>query len=213
MSSENQRPVLQSAVNPVMGAAPVLIAMKKVTAKTAKDIAQYFDFQEEQCQSLLSEKQTPAEFLQALIDNGHYYDAVNFLAHAIPVRESVWWACVCVRYHIESSDVKCKLALKAAEAWVYDPSEQNRRVAEKHAEEGGYATAASWAAAAAFWSGGSIIAVGEPAVEPAPYLYAHAVAGAIVMAAGLGAPDEAEVVQRYQTYLQHGINIANGSNG
>lgn len=187
-------------------------AMQKVGAEKAADIAKHYELEDES-RALLTEDQKPSDFLDTLIENELYHDAVTFLAHSLPVREAVWWACVCSRYFLEGSDVKYQLAQNAAEAWVYEPSEQNRRVAEKYAEEGDYATPASWAAAAAFWSGGSITEEKEPAMEPPPFLYAHAVVGSVVMAAGWKEPDEDEVVQRYHTYLKHGINIANGGNG
>ena len=188
------------------------IEMKKVTASSAQDITQHFELQEES-QSLLSAEQTPAEFFQILLDNGHYHDAITFLAHAIPAREAVWWACLCARYHLDNSDEQYQQALTAAETWVRKPTEENRRSAEKEAEAGNYDSPASWAAAAAFWSGGSIAPVDEPAMEPSAHLYAHAVAGAIVMSAGLGMPAEKDVKKRYQNYLKHGINVANGGNG
>ena len=31
------------------------------------------------------------------MDAHEYTDAVRFLAHALPKREAVWWACLCVR--------------------------------------------------------------------------------------------------------------------
>ncbi len=188
------------------------VAMQKVIAEKASDIVKHYELEEESG-ALLTEDQMPADFLAALMEKELYHDAVTFLAHSLPVREAVWWACVCSRYFLEGSDVKYQLALNAAEAWVYEPNEQNRRIAEKYAEEGDYATPASWAAAAAFWSGGSITNAEDPAMEPPPHLYAHAVTGSVVMAAGWQEPEAEEVNKRYQTYLQHGINIANGSNG
>jgi len=188
------------------------IAMQKVGADKAADIAKHYELEAES-RALLTEEQKPADFLATLMEKGLYYDAVTFLAHSLPVREAVWWACVCSRYFLEGSDVKFQLALNAAEAWVYKPTEQNRRVAEKYAEEGDYATPASWAAAAAFWSGGSITAEGEATIAPPPFLYAHAVAGSVVMCAGWQEPEADEVKQRFETYLKHGISIANGGNG
>ncbi|HEY5603542.1 MAG TPA: Twin-arginine translocation pathway signal [Gammaproteobacteria bacterium] len=188
------------------------LAMQKVGADKAIDIVRHYELEKES-RALLTEDQRPSEFLDTLIKNELYYDAVTFLAHSLPAREAVWWACVCCRYFLEGSDVKYQLALNAAEAWVYDPSEQNRRIAEKFAEEGDYATSASWAAAAAFWSGGSITKENDPAMEPPAFLYAHAVAGSVVMAAGWKQPEADEVKQRFETYLKHGISIANGGNG
>ena len=188
------------------------LALQKVNADKAAEIAKHYDLEAES-RALLTEDQKPSDFLETLIEKGLYHDAITFLAHSLPVREAVWWACVCTRYFVEDSDVKYQLALSAAEAWVYQPTEQNRRVAEKYAEEGDYATPASWAAAAAFWSGGSITAEGEPAMAPPPFLYAHAVAGSVVMCAGWQEPEAEEVEKRFQAYLKHGISIANGGNG
>jgi len=186
--------------------------MKKITANTAHEIAQRFKLQEES-QALLTEKQTPEEYLQLMTKHKHYHDAVTFLAHGLPAREAVWWSSVCARYHYDACASNDQVALVTAETWVRHPEECNRRLAEKHAEAGDYATPASWAAAAAFWSGGSISAEGDPVMEPPPYLYAHAVAGAIIMAAGFKTPAVNIVEQRYQTYVEHGSNIANGGTG
>lgn len=186
--------------------------MQKVTADKASEIVKHYELEEESG-ALLNDEQKPEEFLNALMEKELYNDAVTFLAHSLPVREAVWWACVCSRYFVEDSDVKYQLALNAAETWVYEPNEQNRRIAEKYAEEGDYATPSSWAAAAAFWSGGSITDEKDPAMEPPPYLYANAVTGSVVMAAGWKEPEAEEAKNRFQTYLQHGINIANGKNG
>lgn len=186
--------------------------MKKITTNLASDVVEQYELNKE-VKLLLTENQTPAKFLKVLIDEGHYQDAITFLAHAMPVREAVWWACVCSRYFAEDGDVKYQLALKAAETWVYESTEENRRVAEKYAKEGEYATPASWAAAAAFWSGGSITKEGDPVMEPAPNLYAHAVTGAVVMAAGWKEPSADDLEDRFKKYLQHGISIANGGNG
>ena len=55
--------------------------------------------------------------------------------------------------------------LAAAEAWVADPTEENRRAALPAAEAAGYGTAAGCAAASAFRSGGSL---GPPNVAADP---------------------------------------------
>lgn len=188
------------------------ISMKKVVAKKAVDIILNFELIEE-FQPLLDYEQAPAEYFETLMNNEHYHDAVIFLAHAIPTREAVWWACVCSRHHMQDADVTYQLGLNAAEAWAYDSTEENRRICEKYVEKENNATPASWAATAAFWSGGSITAIDKPAMEPPPNIYAHAVAGAIIKSAGLGTPPVKEVEKRYKNYLKHGIDIANGGNG
>ena len=182
--------------------------LKNIQALKAQEITQHFDLLEESV-PLLNAEQTPADFLQILIDQGHYHNAISFLAHAMPVREEVWWACLCIRDHFESSDEAYQHALNAAESWVDDPSETHRREAEKHAEAGEYNTPASWVAGAVFWSGGSIAPINEPIMAPPHHLYAHAISGAIIMSAGLDSPDESELEKRYLHYLRLGIIIAN----
>lgn len=188
------------------------LSMKKVEAEQAKDITNLFEFIDE-FQPVLDDEKPPADFLQSLVDNEHYMDAVTFLAHALKPREAVWWACVCARHHFDDADEKFQEALKAAEAWVYDPTEENRRNCEKLAEAGDYSGAACWASAGAFWSGGSITPQGDPEMEVLPYIYAHAVAGSIISSAGYGQPDEDVVNERFKEYIQHGTNIADGGNG
>ncbi|VAW59623.1 hypothetical protein MNBD_GAMMA11-2254 [hydrothermal vent metagenome] len=188
------------------------MSMRKVEVEKAKSITQHFEFIDE-FQPALDDELPPAEYIQILTDNEHYQDAVTFLAHALPAREAVWWACVCARHHIDNADEKYQVGLKAAEAWVYDNSEENRRVCEKHAENGEYSTVASWVCAAVFWSGGSIAAADEPVMEVMPYIYAHAVAGSIVSAVSFSQPEPEEITERYKEYIKHGINIANGGNG
>lgn len=148
--------------------------MKKVTARTAQAISRHFELLDES-QPLLEAEHTPAEFLQILIDNGHYHDAATFLAHAIPAHEAVWWACRCTRDHLDSSDEPYRQAHTAAEAWVRKPSEDTQRQAGKEAEAGHYNTPASWAAAAAFWSGDNVAPRDKPAMAPPAYQHAKAV--------------------------------------
>lgn len=189
----------------------VPVNIQKITAHTAMEIVQHFDLQEKSV-PLLTSEQTPAEFLQILINNEHYLDAIALLAHGMPVREATWWACLCARDHFEHSDQLNQQTLISAEQWVQQPTEEHRREAEKHAEATDYNSPASWTAAAAFWSGDSIASEDEPMMAPPPFLYAHAVSGAIVMSATLDMPTETELKERYQRYLKQAITIANNGN-
>ena len=185
--------------------------MKKVLNKLASELCTHFDLEKE-AEALLVPDQTPEQFLNALIEAKQYYSAVVFLAHALPKRESVWWSCVCTKATITELASKDNLeALKSAEQWVYSPTEDNRRVAEKLAEKTEYVTPSSWTAMAAFWSGGSVTGPDEPPVPPAQYLYANAVAGAVNLSASFDKNNDTE--QLYETFLKQGIDIANGGNG
>lgn len=186
-------------------------ALSKVAAGTAAEICRQVQLGDE-AQALLSDGMTPAEFLDLLTKQGHDADAARFLAHALPKREAVWWACLCARASL-ATDAKPALldALKAAEAWVYKPVEENRRAAMARAEAVGFESPASWAAVAAFWSGGSMAPPDAPAVPPGEALTGVAVAGAVILAAVQTEPERA--AERYRLFLAQGIDIANGGSG
>ncbi|MCK5336973.1 MAG: hypothetical protein KAQ67_12470 [Gammaproteobacteria bacterium] len=185
--------------------------MEKIQTKLAKNVTMHFEL-EEMGIDLLRDDIKTAEFLELLISNESYTDAINLLSHSLPKREAVWWACICAKQQDdETKDELYDETLKIAEKWVYDPSEKNRRVAEFYAEKGKYETAAAWAAAAAFWSGDSIVAENEPKIAPDEYLYAHAVSGSILTSACMQDKDDTSDI--FKKYIEHGINIANGGNG
>src|SRR5262245_10435796 len=148
----------------------------------------------------------PQEFLDVLIENGELVDAVQFLAHALPRREAVWWACRAALGTVAAGQEEA--ALRAAEAWVVEPVEENRIVAQGAAEAAGYDTPAGCAAAAAAWSGGSLAPPGAPVVPPGEFLTAHGVAAAVMLAAVRG-PAEA-IPEAYRTLLMQGLAIARG---
>jgi hypothetical protein len=68
----------------------------KVTAKTAAEICRTCPLSEAAAK-LLREDMQPRPFLDLLIDKQHYADAARFLAHTLPKRAAVWWACLCIR--------------------------------------------------------------------------------------------------------------------
>ncbi|WP_119459027.1 DUF6931 family protein [Rhodospirillaceae bacterium SYSU D60014] len=186
-------------------------ALSKIAAGKAEEICRQVHLGEE-AQALLSDGMTPADFLTLLTKQEHYADAARFLAHALPKREAVWWACLCARASL-TADAKPALleALKAAEAWVYKPVEENRRAAMARAEAVGFESPSSWAAVAAFWSGGSMAPPDVPPVPPGEALTGVAVAGAVILAAVQTEPERA--AERYRLFLEQGIDIANGGNG
>jgi hypothetical protein len=170
----------------------------------------YFDLQEE-AKAHLSGGPMPHEFVDRLVRARLYADAMRFLAYGLPKREAVWWACLCVRsVPICCSDEIAAEAIQAAEAWVKNPSEENREAAltagGKHNFEMPGAPAA-WTAMAAGWSAGAATGDDETVEVPAEHLTAHAASGAIILAAG-AEPDRAEEVSR--KFLETGVQIAQG---
>ena len=183
----------------------------KITAKNANIVCQQLELEEE-AKQLLNPETSPSDYLRLLIEKNQYPDAIRFLAMALPRRESVWWACVSARGSVsEKTKPQLVAALTAAEAWVYQPTEENRRNAMALAEATEFAGSGSWAAVAAFWSGGSISPPDAPVVPPPEDLTAKAVAGAVMLAAAELDPEKIE--DSYKKLLAKGIDIAKGGKG
>ena len=155
---------------------------------------------------------TPDRFVDAMVEKAQLIDAVRYLANALLQREAVWWACLAARAALGSarrpSDID---SVTAAEAWVYKPTEENRRAAMTKAQATKFDTPSAWAAVAAFWSGGSMAPPDVPIVPPPPFLIGRAVAGAIMLAAVTGPADKIE--PRYRHLIAQGADIAAGGNG
>ncbi|MFK5914027.1 MAG: hypothetical protein QM484_06605 [Woeseiaceae bacterium] len=186
--------------------------MNKINSKTAQELTLHYDAIEDDAFDLLNPKITPSDFITKLLEKKYFADSIIFLAHALPKREAIWWACLCAK---EATNDKTRAddhaSLSVAEKWVYEPDEKKRRMCGTLAEKGEYKSAQNWTAAAVFWSGGSITAEGESAMEPAPYLYAHAVSGAILNAVGVSGADDIDI--QFQEFIESGLNIAKGGNG
>ena len=183
--------------------------LAKVTAKTAAEVCKHFPLGED-AKKLLRDGAAPAQFLDMLMEKQQFPDAVRFLAHALPKREAVWWACLCARA-VGGANLPPKIAaaLQTAEKWVVDPSEENRRATMPAAEAAEFKTPAGCAAVAAFWSGGSLAPPNAPVVPPGEYLTAHGVAGAVMLAAVLSEPEKAP--DKYRKFLAQGIEVAKGA--
>ncbi|CZF78297.1 hypothetical protein GCE9029_00754 [Grimontia celer] len=153
---------------------------------------------------------TPQQLLERAVNAGQFADAVIFLAHALPVRESIWWGCCCAGLRSDWSEQE-QDAIRSAKAWVHTPDETSRRYAEQAANTATLQNGAGWIAQAVFWSGGSMTGPTDPVVPPPEYLYAQAVGGSINLTAIL--PDGAEAENRYRQFIEMGINIAHGGNG
>ena len=155
---------------------------------------------------------SPVDYLNELIGGRQLEQAIQFLAFAMPAREAVWWTCICTRSVLPEQLPKPLLdAVEAAEAWVRKPSEDTRRAAMARAQGTDFQSPATWAAVAAFWSGGSLSPADLPAVPAAPHLLGMAVSGAITLAAVQTEPQQAD--QKREFFLAAGVDIANGGSG
>jgi hypothetical protein len=184
--------------------------LAKVTAKTAAEVCKTFPLGDD-AKTLLRDGMTPPQFLAALTNKQLAVDAVRFLAHALPKREAVWWACLCTRAALgTAAEPAMAAAVQAAEKWVGDPSEDNRRAAGAAAEAAGMSNPAGCAAMAAFWSGGSLAPPKLPVVPPGEHLTGHGVAGAVLLAAVLTEPQKA--AEKHRRFLALGAEVADGAN-
>ena len=180
----------------------------RVTARTAKEVCEHFQLGKE-ARPLLRDGLTPAQFLQTLLDKQQFPDAVRFVAYALPKREAVWWACLCARQVLGTAPPVQSVALKAAEKWVADPNEDNRRAALPAAEAAEVGTPAGCTAMAVFFSGGSLGPPNVAAIPPGEHLTAQAVAGAVLLAAVDTEPEKAP--DKLRTFLARGVEVASGT--
>src|SRR5947207_8585656 len=104
-------------------------SLARISAKSAQELAQSLPLGEP-AKKLLRLELTAQQYLDLLVEQKQFVDAVRFLASALPKAEAVWWACQCVRQAAGSNlSPKHEAAVAAAEKWVKDPSDGNRRAA------------------------------------------------------------------------------------
>ena len=158
-----------------------------IEAPTAAELVPKFKPQAEAL-ALLEPELSPAEYLGVLEENQLSMDGVNMLAHGLPEQESVWWACQCSQQVSDKLNVVDQAALSAAESWVKDPTPAAAAAAAEAAAATDLSGPGGWAAQAAAWS----VPPAAPAVElpataaaEAPGLVGAAVAGSVLLAAGL----------------------------
>ena len=186
-------------------------AFAMLSDQTVAEICRDFELQQE-AKAHLSGEPSPEQFLDRLVQAELYVDAARFLAYALPEREAVWWACLCVRSVPACfGDEISTRALEAAEAWVKDPVDTKRQAALEAVNEHKFempTAPAAWAAMAAGWSRGSTATPDETVSPSGEHLTAHAVSGAIMLAA-TAEPDRAAEI--YRRFLETGVQIAQGS--
>lgn len=184
--------------------------LKKVAAKKASQVAADIDLGDEAV-LLLNEEISPGDYLQRLIDAELSSDAILFLARAMPRREATWWACLSARHTVSESTAPADVeALELVEQWVFKPIDEYRYAAHEAAERVSNESPIYWSGMATFWSGGSLSAPGEAALEPAENICSIAVAGAVTLA---GLNDDPSLSKaRYDLLVRQGLAIANGEN-
>jgi hypothetical protein len=167
---------------------------------------------EPESEEALAGAQDALQGIEQLVEAGKLVEAARLVAHALPKREAVWWACMCARAVPDPALKPEDLAsLAAAEAWVRRPEERARRAAAEIAEKTSFKSAEAWAAMGAFWSGGSLAPEGMADVPPGEHLTGVAVAGAIVLASVRVAVERQD--ERLLKFLDSARAIAGGGSG
>jgi len=139
-------------------------------------------------------------------------EATRLIAHALPRREAVWWACMCARHTSPPSlPAPDQAALAAAETWVRTQADDVRRAAFDHAQRADFKTPEAWAAVSAYWSGDSIAPLGQTPVPPPAHVAAAAVAGAVALASVRDRPERRS--ERLQRFIESARDIARGGVG
>jgi hypothetical protein len=182
----------------------------RVPAETAAEVCRRYQ-PGRVAAALLRDDMTPGQFFDLLVERRLFEHARIFLAYALPSREAVWWAILCTREVAgPATPEREEAALRAAEAWVQDPSEENRRAARASAKAAGSSSPAGQAASAAFQSGGSVGPPDDPEMLPREYATARAVAFAVTFAWSQDPRDQAP--ERFQSFLARGVEVATGAN-
>lgn len=84
---------------------------------------------------LLKDSQSAGHFAELLVSHQLWMAAINYMAHAIPPREGIWWAWYSIR-KVAAPDMPPDQvdALKLAETWIAQPTEENRRKAHEFSQ-------------------------------------------------------------------------------
>jgi hypothetical protein len=181
--------------------------LPKISFQTAVEVCQRYE-PEEEAVDCLRDGMTPSEYLQALSEREQWTEAVKFLTQALPKRDAIAWVSQCVRNGLAMSLAPAGLAaLEATDAWLADSTDDRRRAAHDAALLAGFGTAAGCVALSVFFSGGSLGPTTlEHPIAPTDDLTGKALAGALLLAAVIDAPENAPL--KMQTFVQQGLQFA-----
>jgi len=168
----------------------------------------HFNLQKD-VRQLLRDGMGAREFVEALLTNRQYVAGIEFLAHALPPREAIWWGSLCLQ-HACGNDLSMseKVACRAAVQWVLKPNEENRAGAKVPAEAAGPGSPAGALATAANQTGGSLAPPNLPPLPPGPFAPAKAVANAVIFASVKG--DPVRTADRQRSFVELGMGVAEG---
>ena len=148
--------------------------------------------------------EAPADFLKRLAELDT--DSIQFIAHALPKRQAVWWACQCARKaYGEKPPEKAVSCLQVTERWIAEPTEPNRQAAKIAADAAELNTPAGSAGLGAFFSDG----LGSD--PKAQSMTAKAVAASVLLSSTLE-QDKDRILNRFRQFVALGVEVVRKTN-
>jgi hypothetical protein len=145
----------------------------------------------------------PIAFVKRLAAQGKPDHAMAVCAYLLPRREAVWWGCTSVRTLLADKLPGDIAALLAAEAWVQQPTEENRRAALAIGNDAASNEPLTWLALAAGWSSGTF----APTPLPVPaYMTGRGVRIALLITSRVASVPERP--SRLQACVAEGMRLA-----
>ena len=179
----------------------------RIKAATAAEVCAHFTL-EKDVKALLRDGMTPQQFVAVLIEKNKLIEAIDFVAHALPVREGIWWSCLCLQHSVGAKlTPEEKTAAKAVVNWLKQPTEENRMAAKDAAGSDPMSVAGTVARAVAA-TGGSMYPPELPFKAQPPYAVQAAVARAVKIASIKVEPPAIAKMQR--SYVELGLKVAEG---
>lgn len=154
--------------------------MTKLRFSTAQQIIDTYPVLRDEFQSAALDA-NPLEFIKGLVETMQGREALALCAFMLPRREAVAWLCQTLRQHAGKLNASDEHLLQLAEDWVLTPVEKNRNAALHAVMTSGFRTGPAWAAAAAGWSGGSMLEASEHPLPPPAHLTGQAVKMGLVL--------------------------------
>jgi uncharacterized protein DUF6931 len=145
----------------------------------------------------------PIAFLNRLVAQGKPDEALEVFAYLLPRREAVWWGCASVRKLLGRKLSNDTTALAAAEAWVQEPSEENRQRALAFGDKAPSHEPLTWLAWAAGRSSGNFP---DTAIPYPPFMTSRAIRIALLI--GMRGLEGEEREKLLQACLTEGIQLA-----
>jgi hypothetical protein len=145
----------------------------------------------------------PIAFLKRLAAAGNLDSAIEVCAYLLPRREAVWWGCASVRTLLGDKMPSDTTGLAAAEAWVQEPTEENRQAALDIGSREPTTEPLTWLALAAGWSSGTF----APTPFPIPaFMTSRGVRVCLLLSIRSVMPEER--LKLLQSCLSEGIRLA-----